>query len=178
MFIVSLVEFLLKIGFYGLFFLALSLLMVYLMQNRMLYIPDAPNQAFRYPENNPKSYRNPGERNMLYDDVSIKTKDNLILRGWFIKQKNAHAHETIIYFHENAGNIGNRLYNIEMMYFELEVNILIVGYRGYGHSQGTPNEAGLELDADAVFQWVLDHKEINSQKLFLFGRSLGGAVSI
>jgi hypothetical protein len=51
----------------------------------MLYIPDAPNQAFRYPENNPKTYRNPGERNMMYEDVSIRTKDGLVLKGWFIK---------------------------------------------------------------------------------------------
>ena len=87
MFIVSLFEFLLKIGFYLGFFLLLSLVMVYFMQNRMLYIPDAPNQAFRYPENNPKTYRNPAERSMLYEDVAITTKDNLVLRGWFIKQK-------------------------------------------------------------------------------------------
>jgi len=81
----SLLEVLLKISFYLGFFLFLSLLMVYFMQNRMLYIPDAPNQAFRYPENNPKTYRNPGERNMIYDEVSIVTKDNLTLKGWFIK---------------------------------------------------------------------------------------------
>ena len=109
MFIVSVLEFLLKIGFYLGFFLFLSLVMIYIMQNRMLYIPDAPNQAFRYPENNPKTYRNPAERNMQYEDVSIVTKDKLTLRGWFVKQKNPLAHETIIYFHENAGNIGNRL---------------------------------------------------------------------
>ena len=88
MLILSVLEFLLKISFYLAFFLVLSLLMVYLMQNRMLYIPDAPNQAFRYPENNPKTYRNPGERNMQYEEVSITTKDKLILKGWFIKQKN------------------------------------------------------------------------------------------
>ena len=50
----------------------------------------------------------------------------------------------------NAGNIGNRLYALEVLYFELEVNILIVGYRGYGHSQGSPSEAGLEIDAEAM----------------------------
>jgi fermentation-respiration switch protein FrsA (DUF1100 family) len=144
MFILLLLEFLVKIGCYLAFFMALSLLMVYFMQNKMLYIPDAPNQAFRYPENNPKTYRNPSERNMLYEDVRIITADKLILAGWFIKQKNPYAHETLIYFHENAGNIGNRLFAIEALYFELEVNILIVGYRGYGHSQGSPNEAGLE----------------------------------
>jgi hypothetical protein len=162
MFLLTILEFLFKVGCYLAFFLALSLLMVYLMQNRMLYIPDAPNQAFRFPENNPKSYRNPGERSMTYEDVIITTSDKLKLHGWFIKQKNASAHETLIYFHENAGNIGNRLYAIEALYFELEVNILIVGYRGYGHSEGTPTEEGLERDAQAIFQFALDHKEINS----------------
>lgn len=51
----------------------------------MLYIPDAPNQAFKYPENNPKTYREPSERNMPYDDVTITTEDGLKLKGWFIK---------------------------------------------------------------------------------------------
>ena len=48
------------------------------------------------------------------------------------------------------------------MYFEIEVNVLIVGYRGYGHSEGTPSEAGLEIDADAIFEFALGHKEINN----------------
>jgi len=67
------------------FFLAIGLVMVYVMQDKMLYIPDAPNQAFRYPENNPRGYKSPSERNMLYEEVSIVTKDNLTLKGWFIK---------------------------------------------------------------------------------------------
>lgn len=115
---------------------------------------------------------------MPYEDVIVTTSDGLKLAGWFIKQKNPTAHETVIYFHENAGNIGNRLYAIEALYIELEVNILIVGYRGYGHSEGTPTEPGLELDAEAIFQFALSHKEINNQKLFIIGKSLGGAVAI
>lgn len=59
MFIVSVLEFLLKIGMYIAFFIVLCLFMVYFMQNRMLYIPDAPSQALKFPENNPKTYRNP-----------------------------------------------------------------------------------------------------------------------
>ena len=68
--------------------------------------------------------------------------------------------------------------NLELLYFELEVNIVIVGYRGYGHSQGSPSEAGLERDADAILNWALQHKEINNQKIYIFGRSLGGAVAV
>lgn len=52
----------------------------------MLYHPNAPNSTFRYSENNPETYRHPGERNMKYDDVRIKTEDGETLAGWFIKQ--------------------------------------------------------------------------------------------
>lgn len=176
--LLSILTFILKCAGYLLFFFALALLAVYFMQNRMLYIPDAPNAAFKYPENNPRMYRNPAERNMLYDDVSITTSDNVVLRGWFIKQKNPIQHETIIFFHENAGNIGNRLACFESLYFELEVNILVIGYRGYGHSQGVPTEQGLEFDAEAMMKYALEHKDINNSKLFFLGKSLGGAVAI
>jgi hypothetical protein len=43
MWVVTVIELLTKIGFYLSFFLFLSLVMVYFMQNKMLYIPDAPN---------------------------------------------------------------------------------------------------------------------------------------
>jgi len=178
MFIVTVLEFLLKIAMYAAFFVVLLLVMVYLMQNRMLYIPDAPSQAMRFPENNPKTYRNPAERNMLYEDVVIQTKDGLSLHGWFIKQKNPLQHETLIYFHENAGNIGNRLYSIDVLYQELEVNVLIVGYRGYGHSEGVPSEEGLALDAEAIYEWAVTCPQISKHKLFFVGKSLGGAVAI
>ena len=40
-----------------------------------------------------------------------------------------------------------------MIYFE-EVNVVIVGYRGYGHSEGIPSEEGLEIDAEAIWEFV------------------------
>ncbi len=77
-----------KLLFYVMFFIVIALALVYFFQNRLLYIPDAPNQAFRYPENNPPMYRNPAERSMLYEDVTVNTADKFELKGWFIKQKN------------------------------------------------------------------------------------------
>ena len=84
-----LLNYLVKNPYYEEFFLALSLLMVYFLQNRMHYIPDAPNYAFRYPENNPKFYRNPVEHNMIYDGVRIITENKMTLHGWLIKKKNS-----------------------------------------------------------------------------------------
>jgi len=58
------------------------------------------------------------------------------------------------------------------------VNVLIVEYRGYGRSTGAPSESGLQLDAQTALQYLLDRSDINHSKIFVFGRSLGGAVAI
>jgi hypothetical protein len=49
--------------------------------NKIINLILAPNQAFHYPEKNPKGFRLPSERNMTFDDVTIRTKDNFNLRG-------------------------------------------------------------------------------------------------
>jgi len=177
-FLQSFISFLLKTGVYAGIFCCLILVFLYLIQDKLLYIPEAPNQAFKYPENNPKSYRNPGERNIPYDDIYIKTKDGFTLHGWFLKQKNSTQVDTIIYFHENAGNIGNRMNDLENFYYELGMNVILVGYRGYGHSEGKPGEVGIGLDAEAIFEFASNSQLINPKRIVLFGRSLGGAVAI
>lgn len=53
-----------------------------------------------------------------------------------------------------------------------------MAYRGYGDSEGTPSEDGLKLDADATLEYAQNHKDIDNDRIFVFGRSLGGAVAI
>ena len=66
---------------------------------------------------------------------------------------------------------------MEMMQY-LNVNVLMVEYRGYGESDSVPpSEAGLKLDAEAALRFILKHPKINAASIFLFGRSLGGAVA-
>ncbi len=57
----------------------------------------------------------------------------------------------------------------------------MVEYRGYGNSQGEPSEQGFQYDALAALDYLtarVENGEIDGTKIFLFGRSLGGAVSI
>jgi pimeloyl-ACP methyl ester carboxylesterase len=85
---------------------------------------------------------------------------------------------TLVFFHGNAGNIGLRLPNALQMLQYLNANILMVEYRGYGESDSvTPSEQGLKLDAQAALKFILKHDKIDASKIFLFGRSLGGAVA-
>ena len=56
--------------------------------------------------------------------------------------------------------------------------MLILAYRGYGDSEGIPSEDGLKLDADATLEYAQNHDDIDNDRIFIFGRSLGGAVAI
>ncbi len=61
------------------------------------------------------------------------------------------------------------------------MNLVIFGYRGYGKSEGTPSEEGVYLDGLAMAKYVFEDKEaekyIDKENVYLFGRSLGGAVA-
>ena len=116
---------------------------------------------------------------MAYEEIWIKTKDNLKLQGWFMYQPtNANKQKTIIFLHENAGNIGLRMDWFALVYHELKVNVLAVAYRGYSRSQGAPSQEGILLDAEAMLEFAKSDPRINNKRVFLLGRSLGGAVAI
>ena len=91
--------------------------MTYYKQDNLLYVPAVPNEAYRYPESLPAGYRNPREAGMQYEDVYITTKDKVKLHAWFIKANPTSTKlcRTLIFFHENAGNIGTRMPNIEIL---------------------------------------------------------------
>ena len=38
---------------------------------------------------------------------------------------------------------------------------MLCSYRGYGRSQGQPNEAGIKLDAQAALEHLLERKDVN-----------------
>ena len=81
-------------------------------------------------------------------------------------------------FHGNAGNIGHRVPIARVLQEHLACNILMVEYRGYGLSTGTPDEAGLMIDAQTGLDYVRHRAETRDSKIVIYGQSLGGAVGI
>ena len=146
----------------------------------MLYHPSGPEPKYRYPKNMPAGYRSPSESGMAFEDCEIITKDKVKLHAWFVKANANYPKlcRTLIFFHGNAGNVGSRLPNIELLVKELNTNVLILAFRGYGDSEGTPSEEGLKLDAEATLEFALNRNDIDKDRIFVFGRSLGGAVAI
>ena len=158
--------------------------LLYAKQDSLLYFPEIGGIP-RRPSDNPRGYRSPQERRIPFQDVYIECADGVTIHAWLLQYQpaaqqphNPNHIPTILFFHGNAGNIGLRLPNAEQMIHYLHANILLVEYRGYGHSDSvTPNEAGLRLDAEAAYRWCLQNDQLNHHLLFVFGRSLGGAVA-
>lgn len=85
---------------------------------------------------------------------------------------------TIYVLHGNAGNIGHRLPFCRLLADHVRCNLFLVDYRGYGRSTGIPCESGLYADAQAGLDYLLSRSDIASDRIFVFGRSIGGAVAV
>lgn len=69
--------------------------------------------------------------------------------------------------------------HIRSLVFKCNYNVLIVSYRGYGKSSGSPTESGLKIDAQAALDYLVNERaDIDNKKILVFGSSLGGAVAI
>eukprot|EP01083_Nonionella_stella_P081876 225781_1 len=160
------------------YLILILLLLLWKHQGAILYQRHAPSRKRQLAYNPFPRVRTPSYYKFDFDDFFVTTKDKVLIHCWLIRQANSTECPTLICFHGNAGNIGYRLPNAYYMFRELHCNIIMVDYRGYGNSEGVPTEKGLSYDAESILAHLLERNDINLNKVFLFGRSLGGAVAI
>lgn len=84
----------------------------------------------------------------------------------------------MLMFHGNAGNIGHRVPIARVLEENIGCNVLMLEYRGYGLSSGTPNEEGIMIDAQTGLDYIRQQQETKGSKIVVYGQSLGGAASI
>lgn len=116
----------------------------------------------------------PADWGLAYDDVELSTADGVALHGWYIPHPQ--ATRTLLFLHGNGGNISHRGDSIAIFH-RLGLNVLIIDYRGYGRSAGTPSEQGLYEDAAAAWRYLTEQRGIAAADIVVFGRSLGGVVA-
>lgn len=110
-------------------------------------------------------------------EVRIPTADGPLLHGWwFPALSSGTSSGSAIYFHGNAGHLGDRG-TVAAALSGLGLDVLLVDYRGFGLSEGKASEQGLYADARAVYRWLVDERGVDPRRLFLIGNSLGSAVA-
>jgi fermentation-respiration switch protein FrsA (DUF1100 family) len=140
------------------------LVLVFLLQSTLVFHPGVGRGAGASPE----SY------GLRHETVSLPTADGETLHGWWVPADGERG--TVLFFHGNAGNISHRL-DYVLMLSRLRFATLIVDYRGYGQSSGTPSEAGTYRDAEAAWNYARDVRRARSKDVVIVGESLGGAVA-
>jgi uncharacterized protein len=121
-------------------------------------------------------YATPGLYGIDYQPVELKAKDGTSLFAWFLPARGK-AVGSVLYLHGNAENISTHFANVAWMP-AAGYNVLALDYRGYGGSEGRPTLAGLQMDIDAAMQALIERKDVDPNRVVVFGQSLGGALAI
>jgi uncharacterized protein len=147
---------------------AAIVLLLFVFQSRLVYFP----QIGREITVTPSAY------GLDHESVDIRTGDGEILHAWWVpaSARAPGGRGIVLFFHGNAGNISHRL-DYLLMFNQLGYATLIVDYRGYGRSSGTPSEQGTYRDALAAWQWLAHKRGAAAQDIIIAGESLGGAVA-
>ncbi len=116
----------------------------------------------------------PDEWGIEYEDVYFNTSDDVRLNAWLISA-GADA-PMVLWFHGNAGNIADRIENAKLLHAR-GLSLFMVDYRGYGKSEGTPSEKGINEDGRAAYDYLLS-RGVAPENLIVFGRSLGSTVAV
>ncbi len=135
------------------------------LENRLIF-PAPPNVG---------SYPSPLAYGLKAEDVWVTTSDGVRLNGWFLPK--AGSSKVLLFFHGNAENIGMGLERMKVL-SSLGLNVFALDYRGYGKSQGTPDEAGVYRDADAAYRYLTVERGFPPRSVIIHGQSIGGAVAI
>jgi len=110
------------------------------------------------------------------EDVWFESADGTSLHGWYLPHPEPRA--VVLYAHGNAGNLSHRAATIRELHDAHDLSVMIFDYRGYGRSEGVPNEVGILQDARAARALLAQREGIASEEIVLMGRSLGGGVAV
>ena len=122
-----------------------------------------------------------------FTEVEFETADGIKLFGWYFplqgegdgsEDAGSMRPRTILHCHGNAENIAQvGVFTSKQFSHVLQANVFSFDYRGFGKSEGSPHEAGLQKDADAALAWVCERDQVKPSDVIIVGHSLGGALA-
>ena len=115
----------------------------------------------------------PADVGLEYESVFFEVSDGIKLHGWFVRA--ADERGVALLCHGNGGNISHRLDLIALL-GKVGLSVFAFDYRGYGNSEGSPDEEGTYLDVTAAWDQLVGARNTSPDEIVVYGRSLGGAI--
>lgn len=156
--------------------------LLYWKQNELIYPRNVPSDA-RTDVPRPKDFTD-YDFDESTEELFLPTPDGEKLSAFLLRprKRKSLGYEaskvTVLMFHGNAGNIGHRIPVAGCLQMSVPCNILMLEYRGYGLSTGTPDEKGINIDAQTALDYIRQRKDLANGEIVLYGQSLGGAVAL
>jgi len=137
-------------------------LLVWMAQDRLIFYrqPTTDSQRAQIAKQNPAA-----------SGIRLAAADGTPLHAWHLPGKGP----LVIYFGGNAEEVSWMLGRAGET---PGVGWLLVDYRGYGSSAGTPSEKALVADALAWFDLAATLPGVDKARILAFGRSLGSGVAV
>lgn len=138
--------------------------LIWLSQERLMFMP---HRAFA-PASAPPGWR--------LEVVRVTGRDGTRLAGVLARPPGEGRLPLVIYYGGNAEEVTAYAAAVAESYGPRAV--LLVNYRGYGESQGSPGEKALVSDALEIFDWAAARADVDPARIALHGRSLGSGVAV
>jgi fermentation-respiration switch protein FrsA (DUF1100 family) len=121
--------------------------------------------------------RTPASLGLPYEDVAFTTQDGLQLRGWFLPT--IYSDATVILGH-GFSRSRQELLDVAAMLHRNRYNVLMFDWRAHGESEGTRTTFGYKevKDVSAAVAYITSRPELDSQRIGVLGKSMGGAIAI
>jgi fermentation-respiration switch protein FrsA (DUF1100 family) len=119
--------------------------------------------------------RPPVKYTMGPDYIQLATPDGVKLaaRHW----PNPQAKHTLLYLHGNYEELGG-LGEYIPEFVKAGYAVFAIDYRGYGHSEGTPNEANVYADTLLAYEYMRTKLGLPADRIIPFGYSLGSGPAV
>jgi len=143
------------------FLYILTLIFLYFYQRNLMYHPSENNYS-------------DDQLSIPIEKVKINTMDDIELLGWY-HEKDLKRYKTLLFFHGNAGSLENRIHKLNH-FREMNVNVLIIAWRGFSGNRGKPSEKGLYEDGRSAINWLIS-KGVEEGNIIIYGESLGTGVA-
>ncbi|MEM6328939.1 MAG: alpha/beta hydrolase [Planctomycetota bacterium] len=111
-----------------------------------------------------------------FEDVAFTSADGTRLHGWLLERPG--ARRAVLYCHGNGEQVADNAELIPLLAARLDASIFLFDYRGYGKSEGKPDEAGVVADGLAAQRWLAQRTGRTPDRVTLIGRSIGGGVAV
>ncbi|MCS3530490.1 alpha/beta hydrolase [Chryseobacterium sp. JUb7] len=122
----------------------------------------------------PKKELKPIE-NVKYENIDFPV-DKDTITAIFLKPTQTKPKVTVLFFHGAGGNVSTYTFMTQPL-VEKGFQVVMVDFRGYGKSTGTPTHQNVAEDGQKFFDFISKRNDVKNTKILFYGASLGSQVA-